>query len=77
MSDHFMRDETGRVTCVMTLANIYRYGGFTFELHYYCGPAKLTKNGDPAARQGRKFFKAIDEWLKLTDEQKEQTRFTG
>ena len=38
---------------------------------------KLKKNWEPAKREGRKFYKAIDAWCKLTKEQKEATRIAG
>jgi hypothetical protein len=77
MSDHFIRDEKGRCHAIITMANIYSYGGFIFEFHRYCGPFKLKKDWEPAARQGRKFYKMIDEWCKLTKEEQESTRLAG
>ena len=29
----------------------YRYGGFYFEVHPYCGPSPLLPNGDPINRE--------------------------
>lgn len=77
MSDHFIRDEQGRCHTIITMANIYEYGGFIFEFHNYCGPCKLKKNWEPAAREGMKFWKTIDAWCKLTKKQKEATRLSG
>jgi hypothetical protein len=51
----------------------YRYKGFTFDWHNYCGPQKLKTDGQPAKREGRKFYKAIADWYKLTDKQREAT----
>jgi hypothetical protein len=60
------------------LANIYQYKGFTFEYHHYCGPVKLRKKDlEPAKNSGRKFFKILDEWNKMTDIDKEKTRIYG
>ena len=73
MSDHFIRDEQGRCHAIITMPNIYKYGGFIFEFHRACGPMKLKKDWNPAAREGRKFWKIIKEWSKLTDKQKKKT----
>jgi hypothetical protein len=51
----------------------YRYNGFTFSWHNWLGPQKLKNNGKPAARQGRKFYQAIADWYKLSDNQREAT----
>ena len=77
MSDHFLRDDTGRCHTILTCANIYQYKGFTFEFHHFCGPGKVKKNGDPAARQGLKFWRAVDEWCQLSDDEKKATQIAG
>lgn len=77
MSTHLIRDDQGRVTTILTLADIYHYKGFTFEFHRYLGPTKLKKDGEIAARTGRKFWKAFGEWFELTDEEKDDTRISG
>ena len=59
------------------MANIYEYKGFLFEFHRYCGPCKLKKDWEPAARQGLKFWKVIDEWAKLSDAEKLATQISG
>lgn len=77
MSDHFLTDEKGRCHTVISMANIYEYKGFVFEFHRLCGPSKLKKNWEPAARQGLKFWKVIDEWVKLSDAEKRKTQISG
>ena len=77
MSDHFIRDDKGRCHTIITMANIYEYGGFIFEFHHFCGPVKLKKNWEPATREGMKFYQAVDRWSKLTKKQKEKTRVCG
>lgn len=63
---------------VICLPNIYEYGGFTFEMHYWCGPMKLRKKDfEPAKRQGRKFYKIIGEWQKLSKKEKKKTQVYG
>jgi hypothetical protein len=53
----------------------YKFDGFIFDWHDWLGACKLKKDGMPAARSGFKFFDAIDRWLNLTDDEREQTRF--
>jgi hypothetical protein len=72
-----MRDNDGRVIGVITMANIYRFKGFIFEVHHYFGPAKLNKDFSQAAREGPKFWKAFQEWDKLTDAEKAETQIAG
>ena len=59
------------------MANIYQYGGFTFEYHSYCGPMKLKKNFDPAKKDGVKFYKVVAKWDKLTKKEKQATKISG
>jgi hypothetical protein len=77
MSDHFFRDKQGRCHTIITMANIYTYEGFIFEFHNFCGPMKLKKDFEPAKREGKKFYAAIDKWCKLTKEQKKATQISG
>ena len=74
MSSIYLTDGDGRVTGIMTVADVYQYKGFRFEFHHFCGPTKVNKDGEIAKRQGRKFFKVIDEWIKLPIRRKEETR---
>jgi len=54
----------------------YKYGGFLFDWHDWLGPCKLKKDGSPAAREGMTFYKMIDRWVNLPDDEREGTRFT-
>lgn len=50
----------------------YRYGGFFFEIHPYCGPSELLKNGDPVNRApSRKFLKVWEVFSKLSQSDKD------
>jgi hypothetical protein len=73
MGTVIIRDEKGAVVAMMTYATVYEYKGFFFEVHRYMGPCKLKKNGDPAERQGRRFWKVWEEWDRLSAEEKEKT----
>ena len=77
MSCHILRDDKGRCHTIVTMANIFQYKGFLFEFHHFLGPAKVNKDFEPSARQGLKFYRAIDEWIKLSKEEKEETRILG
>jgi hypothetical protein len=75
MSCH--RFEINGVRGILTLPNVYEYGGFIFEYHAYLGPTKLKKNLEFAQRQGIKFFNSVGEWEKLSKKEKEKTRISG
>ena len=66
MGHHWLVDGEGKRVGCMTVANIYRYKGFYFEMHYFCGPIKLKKDGEPAKRTGRTFWKSFTEWHSLS-----------
>jgi hypothetical protein len=44
----------------------YRYKGWYFEIHNYCGPHPLKKDGNPKALVGKKFYEMYDEFSKLS-----------
>lgn len=73
MGHHWLVDGNGKVNGCVTCGNIYHYKGFHFDMHYYCGPIKLNKDGEMAKRTGRKFWKAFIEWQSLS--KKEQQKF--
>lgn len=50
----------------------YRYGGYFFEIHPYCGPSELKKNGDPVNRPpSRKFLKVWEVFSTLRQADKD------
>jgi len=53
---------------------LYKFNDWFFEWHSYCGPCPLKKNGETRKRAGRKFWKVVDEFQKLSDKQKEEYR---
>jgi hypothetical protein len=77
MGTYYTKDEHGKINGIMTVASIYKFGGFTFEFSNFLGPLKLNKDLMPSAATGRKFFKAFDEWAKLSDEEKLETLIFG
>ena len=66
---------------VVTLANIYRFKGYTFEFHNYLSPVLCRKDMEPHKVQPvspkHKFWPVLEEWQKLTKKQKEETRIYG
>ena len=77
MGTYYTKDENGKVNGIMTVANVYKFKGFTFEYSDFLGPLKLNKDLMPSACMGRKFYKAFDEWAKLSDEEKLDTLIFG
>jgi hypothetical protein len=54
----------------------YKYKGVHFEYGHF-GPAKLTADGEPAKRQGNKFYDLFYEWVALPEEEQESYRVGG
>jgi hypothetical protein len=77
MGTYYTKDEHGKVNGIMTVANVYKFKGFTFEYSDFLGPLKVNKNFEPAAAMGRKFYKVYREWNKLTTEEKASTQIFG
>lgn len=77
MGTYYTKDADGKVNGIMTVANVYKYKGFTFEFHTLFGPVKVNKNFEPSACMGRKFWKVYSEWNKLTKEEKLDTQIFG
>ena len=78
MSAHYFK-ENGMIG-VIHLADIYRFEGYTFEMHRYCGPFLCRKDGEPSERQPgarSKFLAALERWEKLSTDEKEKTRLSG
>lgn len=72
MSDHFFKTDNG--LGIISLANIYKYKGLTFEFHNYCGPMRLNKDLEPSRREFFKSeYKIIEQWCKLTPSKKKRT----
>ena len=52
--------------------NVYCFQGWTFEVHDYCGPWPLNKDGSPRkTAPGRVFWKMWDAFEALSDEERE------
>jgi len=77
MASYYTKNAEGKIDGILTVASIYKFGGFTFEFSNFLGPLKLNKDLNPSTRMGRKFFKAFDEWNKLTKEEKAETLIFG
>ena len=77
MASYYTKDADGKINGIMTVSNIYEFGGFTFEFSNFLGPLKLNKDLNPSACMGRKFYKVYSEWDKLTKEEKAATQIFG
>jgi hypothetical protein len=56
---------------------IFTYKGVTFEIPGIGAPWPLKKNGDPRARAGKVFYRLIDEFKNLSEEEKKSCRVGG
>jgi hypothetical protein len=50
---------------------VYTYKGWQFELHSYCGPWPLKKDGNPRRCAGKKFWQTYDEFSNLSEKEQE------
>ena len=55
---------------------VYFYKGFYFDVIPEVRAIKLKKDLSDAAAHGRAFWKVIDEWEKLTDDERSKTILT-
>lgn len=62
----------------LTCADVYQYGEFIFEFHPYLGPSLCRKNGELSNRvlgPKSRFWVAFEEWQKLSEDEREKTRW--
>lgn len=62
MATHIIGDNA-----FLTCANIYKYKGFLFEFHPYCGPHQVTKTYELRKRISKGFYEAVEEWMNLPE----------
>jgi hypothetical protein len=69
---------SGGMIGIIHLADIFCYGGFTFEWHDYLGPVKCRKDGEPSnAKSGKKFYAAVMKWYAFPESKREKYRIYG
>lgn len=56
-------------TIHISIAKLYRYKGWFFELPNYGGPWPLKKDGEPRKRAGNKFWVLWEEFSKLDNKE--------
>lgn len=56
---------------------LYRYEGWFFEVHSWCGPHPLKKDGELRKRVGRRFWAVWNRFAALSDKQKARYRIGG
>lgn len=61
---------TGMPGVIMCCSPAYEYKGWKFEMHNYCGPTPLRKDGEPRERIPQAFWGAFQEWFDLPDDEK-------
>lgn len=58
---------------IICSSRIYKYNGWTFEWHNWCGPHPVNKDGElRKTPPGRKFFKDIEAFCKMSTEERKQ-----
>ena len=62
-----------RVRCIVTVANIYEYKGYLFEIHPGSGPLPLRKDLTVSKRVPKGFYDAVTEFCNLP--KKEQKKY--
>jgi hypothetical protein len=50
---------------------VYEYGGFTFEVHSYCGPNPLRKDGELMVRIPKRFWDVWEQFRVLSKDEKD------
>ena len=53
--------------------NDYEFEGQRFEMHPWCGPCPLKKNGDPKTNIPNSFWPMFKRWQDLPEEKKKET----
>ena len=59
---------------IMCGSKVYKYKGYFFEWHSFCGPSPLRKDGELSKKIPKGFWDMIDEFCKMTDFEKEPYR---
>jgi hypothetical protein len=80
MSTHYVKTGIGQGFAIVHCADIYRFEGWTFEFHRYCGPTLCKGDGEPRKIQPGKrhpFWNALARWEKLSAQQKSETKIYG
>jgi hypothetical protein len=55
---------------ILCYSNVYRYNGYYFEWHHYCGPHPLNKNGELSKKIPSGFWDMVSEFQLLSDIEK-------
>lgn len=76
MSTYYLKSGDGY--SLVSIADVYRFKGVTFQWHNYLGAMLCRKDGEPSKRSiGRKSEAVINQWLKLPKAKREKTRIYG
>ena len=55
---------------ILCYSKQYKYKGYYFEWHHYCGPAPLRKDGELSKKIPSGFWNMIEEFKSLGDKEK-------
>ena len=79
MSCHSFEIDNGNIKGHLCLANIFKYKGFIFEYHPYGGywPCHKDDWSIPRKNFPKGFWEMVDEFDKLTDEEKYNHQIYG
>ena len=75
MTTYRIKTPTG--IAIMTCADVYRFEGYVFEFHHFCGPCLLRRDGSERAKQPgvrSRFWESFERWQKLSLKKKERTK---
>lgn len=64
----------GAIVCT---SPTYRWEGYYFEWHYYCGPIELKKDGNPKSNQTNKFYNDMSRFAQLPKEEQLKYRVSA
>ena len=69
--------ESGEIHGWLCGPRIYKYKGVEFEIHSWCGPCPLKKDGSPKVRIPKSFWDLFEEFDKMPKKEQEKFRAGG
>ena len=73
MEYHPFSNADGTMRGHICLANIYKFKGLVFEYHSYFGPIQYKKDlSEPRKNISRNFYDVIDQFVKLSNKEREK-----
>ena len=73
MGCHPLNNADGKIQGHICLPNIYKFKGLVFEFHSYLGPIQYKKDlSEPRKNISKNFYDVIDQFVKLSDKEREK-----